>query len=206
MKFQSRRKREKMKGNMKLYKIKLREKYRQIRENLKPFYQKIMDEKILKKLTSLRKYKNSDVVFTYISKSIEVDTYGIIRKCWKDGKKVAAPACDKETRTMKFYFINSFDDLEKGTFGLLEPNEEKCKEVRDFSSGLCIVPGFAFDFKAYRLGYGYGYYDRFLQHFGGTTVGICYSNCITQNLPHGRYDKPVDIVVTNSYIKEFNYR
>ena len=100
----------------------------------------------------------------------------------------------------------AFDELEKGTFGLLEPNESKCEEVRDFSEGLCIVPGFAFDFNAYRLGYGYGYYDRFLQHFGGTTVGICYSNCITPKLPHGRYDKPVDIIVTNSYIKEINYR
>lgn len=195
-----------MMGNMKLYKIKLRQKYRDIRENLKPKYQKIMDEKILKKISLLRKYKNANVVFTYVSKSIEVDTYNIIEMCWKDGKKVAVPACNKETRTMKFYFINSFDDLEKGTFGLLEPNENKCREVRDFSEGLCIVPGFAFDFSAYRLGYGYGYYDRFLQHFGGTTVGICYSNCITPKLPHGRYDKPVDIIVTNSYVKEINYR
>lgn len=193
-------------GNMKLYKIKLREKYRQIRENLKPHYQKIMDEKILKKVGVLRKYKKSNVIFTYVSKKIEVDTYGIIEKCWADGKKVAVPACDKDTRTMKFYFIESFDELIKGTFGLLEPDESKCREATDFSGGLCIVPGFAFDYHAYRLGYGYGYYDRFLQHFGGTTVGICYSNCITPHLPHGRYDKPVDIVVTNSYIKEFTSR
>lgn len=191
---------------MKLYKIHLRKKYRKIRENLKPYYQKIMDEKILKKFSILRKYKNAQVVFTYVSKSIEVDTYGIIKKCWEDGKKVAVPTCDKETRTMRFYFINSFDDLKKGTFGLLEPIESKCEEVRDFSSGICVVPGFCFDYKAYRLGYGYGYYDRFLQHFGGTTIGLCYSNCITPKLPHGRFDKPVDILVTNSYIKEFNFR
>lgn len=188
---------------MKLYKMRLRRKYRKIRENLNPRYQRIMDEKIARKFRILQKYKSADTVFTYISKSIEVDTYTIINNCWADGKKVAAPVCNEIARTMKFYYINSFDDLSPGAFGLLEPIESRCEAVETFSNRICIVPGFCFDYKAYRLGYGYGYYDRFLQCFDGITVGLCYSNCIVPKLPQGRFDRPVDILVTNSYIKEF---
>ena len=192
--------------NLKLYKMYLRRKYRKIRENLNPRYQKIMDEKIAKKFHILRKYGSADIIFTYISKNIEVDTHRIINACWADGKKVAAPVCNKSAKTMKFYYINSFDDLSPGNFGLLEPIESKCEAAENFPNSICIVPGFCFDYKAYRLGYGYGYYYRFLQHFKGTTVGLCYSNCIMPKLPQGRFDRHVDILVTNSYIKEFTCR
>jgi 5-formyltetrahydrofolate cyclo-ligase len=163
-----------------------------------------MDRKILDKISILKKYKESKVIFTYISKEIEVDTSELIKKCLSENKKVAVPACNKNDRTMDFYFITSRDDLEKGTFGLWEPIKEKCERVTDFSEGLCIVPGFCFDYKGYRLGYGYGYYDRFLQHFGGTTVGLCYSKYITPQLPHGKFDRPVDVLITDQYIKEIH--
>ena len=182
--------------------MRLRQKYRTLRENMKKDEKQIMDKKILDKVSILNKYKESETVFTYVSKEIEVDTWGLITKCLSENKKVAVPACIKENRTMDFYFINSKNDLEKGMFGLLEPIKEKCEKVNDFSEGLCIVPGFCFDYKGYRLGYGYGYYDRFLQRFGGTTVGICYSKYIIPQLPHGKFDRPVDILITDQYIKE----
>lgn len=188
--------------NIKLYKTKLRQKYRLIRERMDKQKKAEMDEKILNKITILNAYRNNETVFTYVSKEIEVDTLKFIEKCWEDGKKVAVPACNSENRSMHFYFINSFDDLEKATFGLLEPIRDKCELVTDFSKGLCVVPGFCFDYKGYRLGYGYGYYDRFLQNFGGTTLGICYSNCIIPQLPHGKFDKHVDILLNDKYIKE----
>lgn len=188
--------------NIKLYKIKLRQKYRSIREKMNKTKKLEMDKKILDKICILSAYKNNNTIFTYVSKEIEVDTIEFIKKCKQDGKKVAVPACNSQNRTMNFYYINSFDDLEKATFGLLEPIREKCELVTDFSEGLCIVPGFCFDYKGYRLGYGYGYYDRFLQHFGGITLGICYSNCITPQLPHGKFDKHVDILLNDKYIKE----
>ena len=182
--------------------MKLRQKYRLIREKTDKDKKAEMDEKILNKITILNAYRNNKTVFTYVSKEIEVNTFHFIEKCWKDGKKVAVPACNSENRSMNFYFINSFDDLEKATFGLLEPIRDKCELVTDFSQGLCVVPGFCFDYKGYRLGYGYGYYDRFLQNFGGITLGICYSNCIIPQLPHGKFDKHVDILLNDKYIKE----
>lgn len=188
--------------NIKLFKMRLRQKYRALRESMDKKEKQIMNKKILDKVSILKKYNKSNVVFTYVSKEIEVDTSELIIKCLSENKKVAVPICKTENRTMDFYFIHSSDDLEKGAFGLLEPIEGKCEKVIDFSDGLCIVPGFCFDYKGYRLGYGYGYYDRFLQNFGGTTVGICYSKFIIPQLPHGKFDRPVDILVTDQYIKE----
>lgn len=175
-----------------------------MRENMEPAQKELLDNKILKNISILSVYKNAKIVFTYYSKDIEVNTQKLIQKCWDDGKIVAIPACTKETRQMDFYVINSFDDIEKGTFGLMEPIKNKCPVVEDLSQGICIVPGFCFDNKGYRLGYGYGYYDRFLQRFHGTTIGICYTDGIRSHLFHGNFDRPVDLLLTDSFIKEIN--
>ncbi len=161
-----------------------------------------MDSEIQSRFLSLRQYFKCSVIFTYVSKDIEVDTYAIIRAAWANGKKVAVPKCIQSNREMEFYFISSMDDLEEGAFGVMEPISERCEKVTDFSKGLCIVPGLSYDAEGYRLGYGKGYYDRFLAKFGGETVGLCYSNCIKWKLPHGKYDRPVDMIVTDRYIRK----
>lgn len=160
------------------------------------------DIMIFQRITALYQYKNSDIIFTYVSKSIEVDTVELIKKALSDGKRVAVPRCIDGTREMDFYFIKSVNDLEKGSFGVLEPKTDVCEKVTDFSKGLCIVPGMSFDTGGYRLGYGKGYYDRFLSKFNGKTAGVCYSCCVKWNLPKGKYDRPVDILVTEKYIRK----
>lgn len=165
-----------------------------------------MDSEIQSRFLTLRQYASCDTVFTYVSKDIEVDTFALIRAAWVNGKKVAVPKCIKDTRDMAFYYIKSMDDLESGAFGVMEPIEERCELVTDFSKGLCIVPGLSFDAEGYRLGYGKGYYDRFLAKFAGETVGLCYSNCIKWKLPHGYYDRPVDMIVTDRYIRRTGKR
>jgi len=189
--------------NIKKYKLRLRKNYRRKRENMVPILKEVKDKKILKNLCILNAYKESKLILTYVSKNIEVDTYRIINKCWEDGKEVAVPACKVENKSMDFYKIKSLEDLEKGTFGLLEPILTKCEKVCSFNKALCIVPGFCFDQRGYRLGYGYGYYDRFLNHFNRTSIGICYSNFIRIKLPCGKFDKTVDYLVTDSFIKQF---
>ena len=159
-----------------------------------------MDCEIQSRFLALRQYSECDTVFTYVSKELEVDTYAIIRAAWANGKKVAVPKCLDDSR-MDFYFIESMADLEDGTFGVKEPIVSRCKKAVDFSKGLCIVPGLSFDAEGYRLGYGKGYYDRFLAGFGGYTAGLCYSNCIKWKLPHGKYDRAVDVIVTDRYIR-----
>lgn len=192
--------------NLRLFKIGLRKKYRKIREKMNLDVKKSWDKKILKKICILNDYKKSETVLTYISKEIEVDTTELIKKCFSDGKKVAAPVCNKDQRTMQFYYITSEKDLKKGTFGLLEPITSCCEEYVPSDHDLCIVPGFCFDNYGYRLGYGCGYYDRFLQNFNGVTAGVCYSNCIVKNLPHGKFDQKIDFLVTNYFIRKIYNR
>lgn len=187
--------------NIKEVKINLRARYRRFREHMNVEQKIELDATIQSRFLALAEYASADIIFTYVSKPIEVDTIALINAALANHKQVAVPRCIPDTYDMEFYCITSLDDLEKGNFGVLEPISSKCCLVSDYSKGLCIVPGLSFDAQGYRLGYGKGYYDRFLAEFRGDTVGICYSGCVQWNLPHGYYDKPVDLLITEKYIR-----
>ena len=185
--------------NVRQQKIELRTKYKKIRTECPSDIKKKLDKKITEKFLSLEEYTSCEVIFAFVSSDIEVDTIEIIKIALADGKQIAVPKCLDKTGHMEFYFINSLDDLKEGYFSLLEPDTDICKKA-DKYDGLCIVPGLCFDYQGFRIGFGKGYYDRFLQDFKGLTVGICYSKCVEKELPRGAYDKSVDIVVTDKYI------
>ena len=187
--------------NIREIKINLRAKHRRFRERMDPEQKRKLDAAIQARVLALREYAQSNILFTYVSKDIEVDTVGIIEAALLNHKKVAVPRCVPGTREMEFYYIRSMADLEPGAFGVLEPRPDPRNLVDKNEKGLCIVPGLAFDPQGYRLGYGKGYYDRFLSGFRGKTVGICYLGCVQWNLPHGYYDRPVDILITERYVR-----
>lgn len=182
-------------------KTELRQKYRSLRQAMTPEIQKKRDEAIARQVYRLWQYKQNEVLLTYVSTTIEVDTHRIIRQALADGKRVAVPRCVPDTRNMEFYYIHSIEELQPGAFGVLEPipNPEQLYHERD--GGLCLVPAFSYDWSGYRLGYGKGYYDRFLSRFEGNMVGLCYSDCVQRTLPHGRYDRPVELLVTEKYLR-----
>ncbi len=188
-----------IKIDIRKYKNKLRKKYKNIRNNLSN--KSKLDETIFDKVVSLESYKKSNFIIAYVSTKIEVDTRKIIEFSLSQGKKVAVPKCIDGTRNMDFYFINSFDDLETGTFSVLEPKHNLCVKVENFKNSICIVPGLAFDGKGYRLGYGKGYYDRFLNNYKGKKIGLCYCRCTLNSLIVGKFDKHVDLLITEKYIR-----
>ncbi|MDU6347398.1 MAG: 5-formyltetrahydrofolate cyclo-ligase [Clostridium sp.] len=192
--------------NIKEVKTGLRGKYRRLREDLSEEEKLRLDSEIQSRLLSLREYSQADTVFTYISKELEVDTLAIVQAAWANQKRVAVPRCIPGTRDMEFYYIRSWQDLERASFGVMEPIVQRCERVEDESRGFCLVPGFSFDVQGFRLGYGGGYYDRFLSRFGGFTVGVCYSFCVQWNLPHGYYDRSVDLLVTEKYVRRTSKR
>ncbi|MEG1869729.1 MAG: 5-formyltetrahydrofolate cyclo-ligase, partial [Oscillospiraceae bacterium] len=185
------------------YKSDLRSHMKAIRKGMEPQLKAKLDRKIFKRLTSLREYHEADTLLTYVSSAIEVDTIRLINHSIALGKNVAVPRCDPSKHgLMEFYYINSFSELEKGTFGILEPNPEFCTKVGNSGGNkLCIVPALSYDMLGYRLGYGGGYYDRFLACFDGKKVGIIYKDCLSKRLIHGRYDVPVDVLVTENFIR-----
>lgn len=178
----------------------LRRKYKKIRATMPQGLKPELDGKLTSRFLQLEEYKSCDTLFAFVSSEIECDTSKIIARAFNDNKRVAVPKCLEESGEMDFYFIKSFSDLSPGKFGILEPLPEKCERVTDFSRGLCLVPGLSFDYQGYRLGFGKGYYDRFLQSFGGVTAGICYNKCIQNELPKGAYDRAVDILITEKFI------
>ncbi|MEG2295285.1 MAG: 5-formyltetrahydrofolate cyclo-ligase [Oscillospiraceae bacterium] len=165
------------------------------------------DKMILKNIKNLYQYEDSQLILVYVSTNIEVDTMNIIKIAWKDGKKVAVPRCIDGTREMEFYYLTSFDELETRTFNVLEPKIELCEKVIDFpENSICLIPALAYDKCGYRIGYGGGYYDRFLADYQGLKVGIVYSECVVFKLLYGKYDIQSDIIVTDKYIKTIKFQ
>ena len=179
----------------------LREKYRRLRREMPPAVKAERDAAIAERVRKLWQYRRCNTLLVYVSTPIEVDTYGIIRQAIADGKRVAVPRCVPGTRNMDFYYIRSTEELQPGSFGVQEPDPAAHEPLTDLSRGLCIVPAFSYDWNGFRLGYGKGYYDRFLSRFGGCVIGICYSMCVQRTLPHGRYDRPVELLVTEKYLR-----
>lgn len=182
-------------------KTELRQKYRSLRQSMPQEIKNQRDEAIADQVRRLWQYNSNSILLIYVSTPIEVDTFCIIRRALEDGKRVAVPRCVPDSRQMDFYYIQSIEELAPGMFGVLEPeaNPERLYDERD--GGLCIVPAFSYDWQGYRLGYGKGYYDRFLSRFEGNIVGICYSDCVQRTLPHGRYDRPVELLVTEKFLR-----
>ncbi len=182
------------------YKQDLRLTSRSRRENMSSEKKTALDEQIANNIKKLNEYKPAKTVLIYVSTAIEVSTINIIQMALNDGKKVAVPRCIKDTREMEFHYINSVDELSPGTFSVLEPPSD-FPVVTDFTGCLMIVPGMQFDMNGYRIGYGKGYYDRYMSKFTGISVGICYSNELVPFMYHGKYDKAVNIIVTDKKIK-----
>ncbi len=137
-------------------------------------------------------YKDADTVLAYMPIRNEADTLPIIRQCLADGKSVYLPKV--QGKEMNFYKVESFEDLCLGTFGILEPKEANSLNIR---KGLMLVPGVAFSKDGFRIGYGGGYYDRYLEKgHQFVTAGLCYELQITDDIFPDIYDKQLDIVVT----------
>lgn len=187
------------------YKSELRSRFKTIRKEMSPEEKQKCDSAVFRRVISSSEYKRCSLLLTYVSTDIEVDTMALIGQALADGKKVAVPRCISGTRLMDFYYISSPDDLEPGSFGVLEPRTDICRKTAEFDGALCIVPGLSFDMQGFRLGYGKGYYDRFLSaHPNMYLLGLCYCRCTVQELISGRFDKPVDSLATDKYYKTFS--
>ncbi len=194
-------------GEVKMYEIRklkndIREKYKAVRAAIPVDKKAEMDEKICTTFLSLATYRYSSILLMYSPKGSEVNVMPIAKKALEDGKKVAFPRCIPGSHDMEYHFITSLEQLVKGTYGLLEPSADLPKYDRnDNTPSACVIPAIVYDKAGYRIGYGKGYYDRYLGSFSGSKVGMVYSECITDKLPRGRFDLMVDFMVTEKGIK-----
>lgn len=156
--------------------------------------------KISKTLFEEKEWKSSNVIGITISRPPEVDTYQIIRKAWETGKKIVVPKCYPRDRQLSFRTLTEFSQLETVYSGLFEPILDKTTEIHIADIDLLIVPGLAYTKEGYRLGFGGGYYDRFLSHFQGQTLSLAFDPQIVEKLPAESHDIPVSKIITNTEV------
>ena len=180
-------------------KTKLRESYIEKRRNLTVEEKTDLDNQVCKKVISSNTYKNADIVLAYMPKEDELDITYVLEKTLSDGKRLALPNCDPETRDMDFYFVKDLSELEKGHYNILEPSENNelyTDEKFIKENVICIVPAIVYDRKGFRIGYGGGYYDRYLSTFKGLKVGVAYFDHIINEVPKGKFDFAVDVLIS----------
>ncbi len=185
-------------------KTKLRIRYREIRKCVTSRKEK--ESRISDLLLESDFYKSSSSVFLYSACGSEISTDLIFRQALKDGKKVAFPYCKDKEGDMEFYFVSHPQNLKSGTFGIKEPIINESRKAYHDEKSICIVPALCFDRKGGRLGYGKGYYDRFLNGFKGYSVGICFEECITDSLMLDEHDKKVNCLISDKKIYIFNQK
>lgn len=139
----------------------------------------------------------SKIIGITISSFPEVDTWHLIEHLWSLGIRVAVPKCHAKTRDMQFYEITSFNQLEIVYMKLHEPIPEFTNKVVVDDISYLIVPGVVFDYLGYRIGFGGGYYDRFLQKYKGPTISLAFDEQVVSFVPKEVHDLPVDIILTD---------
>lgn len=187
------------------YKKEIRSQMRRIRREMSPQTVQEKNDRIYKRLIATQQYRRAKTVVVYVSKELEVDTRRLMEHCM--GRRQTGgctPLCGKHT-TDEDAPVGSMEDLEEGAYGILEPYSN-LPVLEDTTNAICIVPAFCNDYRGYRVGYGGGYYDRYLSTFQGVKIGVNYSDCVRPKLIGGRYDVPVDLLVTDCYLRRCTTR
>lgn len=183
----------------------LRRRFSELRGSLPPAERASAEAAVFGKLFSLPAWQTAPLICGYVATRGELDLTPVWRQAVAQGKTYALPVTVSGARegSMIFRALSYFSPsaLAPARFGILEPREScPTLEPLDFSGALVLVPALAFDGDGFRLGYGGGYYDRFLSSLREagipvTTVGLVFSVCRAPTLPREPHDMPVDVII-----------
>lgn len=151
---------------------------------------------ITERLKNTPEYKDADIVHCYVSmnKRREADTHSLIKAMLAGKKKVVVPKVNPDSGTLSHFELNSFDELSRNSWGVLEPRNGE--EVPPDVLELVVVPMVGGDEQGNRIGYGKGFYDRFLTGIKCPLIGLCFEECIADRVPVEDFDVPLDKIVT----------
>lgn len=138
-------------------------------------------------------YRNAKTLYGYLPYNQEIRTWRIMEQALADGKRIAIPKC-YDRGEMKFIFLDDLTQVAPGYSRIPEPLDDS--RVADDETALVLMPGMAFDRQGHRIGYGGGFYDRFLSREPNhPTVALCYDFQLLEQLPTEEFDIPVDLVL-----------
>lgn len=178
----------------------MRKKMIKVREGLSE--QEVINnsEAVFRTLRNLKAYQDASCVMLYISFRNEIMTRAIINDLLNNGKRVFIPVTVHDTKAIIVSELLDYDqDLQVGNFGVLEAKPETLRPTEPSLLDLVLVPGVAFDERGYRIGFGAGYYDRFLPALreGAITIALAHEIQMVDKVENDQYDVPVDYVLTD---------
>lgn len=177
----------------------IRSSIRKLRDSMPEDERSVKSERITDSVTGTPEYKAARDVLIYVSTGSEADTTELIKRCFEDKKNVYVPKV--YGKEMRFISIGSLDELTPGYYGIMEPVSDVPvweKGSRDtYNDSLCIMPGLAFDRKFNRIGYGGGFYDKFLEKAQVYKMAVCYDCQIVERIDAQDTDIKPDMIVTD---------
>ena len=151
----------------------------------------LRSQKLGEKFLASEAYQNAKTIYGYLPYNQEVRTTPMLEQALKDGKKVAVPKCYDDE--MRFIWLDDLTRVEKGYAGIPEPIDDG--PIADDPTALVLMPGMAFDPQGHRIGYGGGFYDKFLAKENHPTLALCYDFQVFDSLETEEFDIPVDCVL-----------
>ena len=151
----------------------------------------ILSEKIHENLKKISSYTNSQNIACYFPIGSEVDTHDVMLNILKQGKNLLLPRV--VDNNIQFYIVSNLEKLERGSFEIMEPKDscEKAKKI-----DCVLIPTVGVSKLGVRLGYGHGYYDRFLSSTDAVKISLTYSKQIVKSIPSDSHDIKIDWIVT----------
>lgn len=159
-------------------------------------------ETIANKLYEMSYYKNANRIMAFISFKDEIHTHDIIKTSIKNGKSIVVPITIPESKELKVSELLDFSELEVGYYDILTPKKEFIRFVDPNTIDLVLVPGVVFAEDGYRVGYGGGYYDRFLSKLDKNVkkIGLAFDLQVVDKVPTENFDIPVDLIITEKRV------
>ncbi len=176
----------------------LRKEVKEVTASLPESYRRDADRRIAELILDLSEYKNAGTVFCFVSTPDEIDTFPVISDAWKNGKRVAVPRVEGKG-IMRAYEIRNRSDLEEGFYGICEPKQGTPlipPEELDF----IIMPCLTAARDGRRLGYGGGFYDRYMERLDTPCVVICREKVMRDDIPADSYDVKIETVISEAGI------
>ncbi|MDW7672979.1 MAG: 5-formyltetrahydrofolate cyclo-ligase [Bacillota bacterium] len=186
---------------MAIIKKELRQQILKQRQSLSAQEVREKSEAIYNQLLNLKYFQQASAIMVYVDFRNEVQTQSIIREILSQGKRAIIPVCQQEGwKLIPSEVYNFPEDLEPGTWGILEPKPGRLRPIEPTEIDLVLIPGVAFDQEGNRLGYGAGYYDRFLAKVSSETVfiALAFDLQVVSNTFPSEHDIPVHFILTET--------
>ncbi len=157
-------------------------------------------EQILQNLAKQPEFKKASTIHCYVSMNErnEANTHSLIKNIVNSDKRLAVSVTNFEEGTLSHRYLNNFEDLQRNKWGVLEPVDGEEAEIGDFD--LVIVPMVGGDEDKNRIGYGKGFYDRFLEKINCATIGLLFDCCLVESIPAESFDVALDKCITETKV------